>query len=205
VSRSATAEIPLYHPSPGTGPSVLDWEVDPRSLDGLRVSEEVYWRDYYALLSVVTNGTTAAWRRNQCRIMGPIWFMPGSSRSSSTPERQAFFSRTPDGLYAPIAHEDGVIRSRVLPGFQFRLADLCRQPDPKDLRADSVYADFVLPGYRAAELRAEAEARQEAERLAAAEIQARQDAERRAAAEADRAERLVRRLRELGLDPNAPD
>jgi malate synthase len=41
--------------------------------------------------------------------------------------------------------DDGVIRSRVLPGLQFRLADLCRRPEHGTLRDDPVYAAFVLP------------------------------------------------------------
>ncbi|WP_295431821.1 Uma2 family endonuclease [uncultured Thiodictyon sp.] len=99
-----------------------------------------------------------------------------------TPEQQAFFIRTPAGVYVPISPEDGVIRSRVLPGFQFRLADLCGRPEHERLRDDPVYAAFVLPGWREAEQRAAAEARRadaEAQR-ADAEGEARRQAERRA-------------------------
>ena len=108
------------------------------------------------------------------------------------PECLAFFTRAASGLYVPIEPQDGVICSRVLPGFRFRLADLVRQPEHETLRADPVYADFVLPGWRAAEERADAEAqravaeaqaRQAAERRAAEEGCARQAAEQRAAAE----------------------
>jgi len=81
------------------------------------------------------------------------------------PERQAFFARTAAGVYVPILPDDGVIRSRVLPGLQFRLADLCTRPAPETLRDDPVYAAFVLPGWR------------EAEQLAAAEAQGRLQAE----------------------------
>ena len=108
------------------------------------------------------------------------------------PECLAFFTRAASGLYVPIEPQDGVICSRVLPGFRFRLADLVRQPEHETLRADPVYADFVLPGWRAAEERADAEAQRadaaaeradaEAQR-AVAEAQARQAAERRAAEE----------------------
>ncbi|WP_295587859.1 hypothetical protein [uncultured Lamprocystis sp.] len=71
-------------------------------------------------------------------------------------------------MYRPIDPEDGVIRSRVLPGFQFRLDDLCRRPEHSTLRDDPVYADFVLPGWREAEQRAvtEAQARREAQQRA---------------------------------------
>jgi len=90
-----------------------------------------------------------------------------------TPEQQAFFARAADGLYAPIAPVDGVIRSRVLPGFQFRLADLCRRPEHATLRDDPVYAAFVLPGWREAEERArKAEQRAEQAEQALARLQA---------------------------------
>jgi len=121
-----------------------------------------------------------------------------------TPEQQAFFTRTAAGVYVPIAPDDGVIRSRVLPGLQFRLADLCRRPEHDTLRDDPVYAAFVLPGWRAAEERAAAQAQalQQAEQhaaaeanradtessRAAAEAQARRQAEQHAAAEANRAD-----------------
>ena len=73
-------------------------------------------------------------------------------------ERQAFFTRTAAGIHVPMVPDAGVIRSRVLPGLQFRLTDLCAQPGPKAMNRDPVYADFVLPEWREAEARAEAEA-----------------------------------------------
>ena len=84
------------------------------------------------------------------------------------PERQAFFTRTAAGVYVPITPEDGVIHSRILPGLQFRLADLYRRPEHGTLRDDPIYAAFVLPGWREAEQRAavEAQARQQAEQRA---------------------------------------
>ena len=115
------------------------------------------------------------------------------------PEHQAFFTRTPAGVYVPIEPEDGVIRSRVLPGLQFRLADLCTRPEPETLRDDPVYADFVLPGWREAEQRAEAEglARREAEQRAEAEVQARQQAEQRAEEQAQARRQAEQALAEL--------
>ena len=100
------------------------------------------------------------------------------------PEHQAFFARTASGVYAPIAPLAGVIHSRVLPGFRFRPADLCRRPPHEDLRTDSVYGDFVAPALQEAERRAAAEtARADAEAARAdAEAQARQAAEARALA-----------------------
>ena len=118
------------------------------------------------------------------------------------PEHQAFFARTAAGVYAPIMPDAGVIRSGVLPGLQFRLTDLCRRPEHASLRDDPVYAAFVLPGWRAAEQRAAAQAQAlgEAERHAAAEsqragaeAQARQEAEQRADAEAQARHQAERR------------
>jgi Uma2 family endonuclease len=102
------------------------------------------------------------------------------------PECLAFFTLAASGLYVPIEPQDGVIRSRVLPDFQFRLADLVRQPEHETLRVDPVYADYVLPGWRAAEEQATAETqRADAEAARAdAEAQARQAAEQRATSEA---------------------
>ena len=105
------------------------------------------------------------------------------------PERLAFFYRTPGGLYVPLEPEDGMIHSRVLPGLRFRVDDLIRRPEHDTLRHDPIYADYVLPGWRASEERAaaetqradtEAQARRAAEERAATALQARLAAERQA-------------------------
>jgi hypothetical protein len=44
-----------------------------------------------------------------------------------------------------------VVRSRVLPGFQLRISDLIRRPDPDAMRRDPVYSGFVLPAWTRAE------------------------------------------------------
>jgi hypothetical protein len=92
------------------------------------------------------------------------------------PGHQAFYARTSAGVYVPIVPAAGVIRSLVLPGFQFRLDDLLTQPSPEAMRHDPVYAPFVLPGWREAEERAAA-AMQQAQAQAQAEAQARAVAE----------------------------
>ncbi len=79
----------------------------------------------------------------------------------------AFYARTTTGTYAPIAPVDGdLIRSTVLPGFQFRIRDLHRQPTMMELAADPVYQQFVLPQYQATLSQLQAE-RARSERLAA--------------------------------------
>jgi Uma2 family endonuclease len=86
-------------------------------------------------------------------------------------EHQAFLTRTEAGAYRPIEPVDGVIHSRVLPGFRFRLSDLNDRRDDEALRDDPVYGEFVLPRWREDRERAAAEARRadaEAERADAA-------------------------------------
>ena len=92
-----------------------------------------------------------------------------------------FYRRTPDGEYLAIpVDSDGIIRSEVLPGFQFRLTDLYRQPSLLVLSEDEVYRHFVLPEVGALKARAEQE-------------------RTRAEQEYTRAERLAAKLRELGI------
>ncbi|WP_058557697.1 Uma2 family endonuclease [Thiohalocapsa sp. ML1] len=110
-----------------------------------------------------------------------------------------FFGLSPSGVYQAIAPVDGVIQSRVLPGFQFRIDDLKRQPKPDRMLDDPVYP-FVLPGWREADRRAaaaEATAAAAAERAAAEAERAELEAERAAAAEqrAQAAECELARLR----------
>lgn len=118
-------------------------------------------------------------------------------------EHTAFYRLTPTGDYADIdAGSAGVIRSDVLPGFQFRIADLYRQPQLVELVEDEIYRPFVLLEYQAQKARADYEhalveqerARAEQEQLIAQQERARAEQERA------RAERLAARLRALGLD-----
>jgi hypothetical protein len=101
------------------------------------------------------------------------------------PEHQACYSRAATGLYLPIPPQDGVIHSQVLPGFRFRLADLCTQPSVEAMQDDPIYAEFVLPEWR------------EARQLAAAEATARKQAEARAQEAEQAVARLQAQLRAL--------
>ncbi len=90
-----------------------------------------------------------------------------------------FYRLGADGRYEEIQPDaEGVIRSEVLPGFQFRQRDLFRRPSIEELALDEAYSGYVIPGYQAA-----VAARQQAEEQAAAEMAARQQAEEQAAAE----------------------
>jgi Uma2 family endonuclease len=108
-----------------------------------------------------------------------------------------FYRLNAKGRYEEIEPDaEGVIRSEVLPGFQFRLRDLYRMPELEELALDEVYQGYVLLKYQAAiaEAAAEAAARQEAEERAAAEAAARQQAEERATAAEDRMQAMEAEL-----------
>ena len=66
-------------------------------------------------------------------------------------DRLAFYRMTRRGVYRPIPSDDGIVRSRVLPGFQFRKDDLLRRPAMKTLRHDSLYREFLLPDWQRVE------------------------------------------------------
>lgn len=71
-------------------------------------------------------------------------------------EHMHFYQRAPSGVYVEIEPDaQGVIRSQILPGFQFRLSDLKRQPTLEVLAFDEVYQGYVLLHYQAAAARAE--------------------------------------------------
>ncbi|MYC93624.1 MAG: Uma2 family endonuclease [Caldilineaceae bacterium SB0661_bin_32] len=105
-----------------------------------------------------------------------------------------FYRLTASRRYAEIRPDAaGVIRSQVLPGFQFRRRDLLTLPVQEELALDDVYSGYVIPALQIAvtEAEEEAAARREAERRREEEAQraqeeaaARQAAEQRAEAEA---------------------
>ncbi len=111
-----------------------------------------------------------------------------------------FYRLGAGGRYEEIQPDaEGVIRSAVLPGFQFRRRDLFRRPDIEELALDEVYSGYVLPGYQAAVARADAEAQRadtEAQR-ADTEATARRAAEERAQALEERAQALEAELARL--------
>ena len=72
-------------------------------------------------------------------------------------ERMRFYALAPDGEYEEIPPDaNGVIRSNVLSGLQFRQDDLHRRPRLVALALDDVYAEYVLPEFGAAVKRADA-------------------------------------------------
>jgi len=100
-----------------------------------------------------------------------------------------FYQRTATGAYIEMpADADGIIRSQILPGFQFRRRDLKRLPTLEELALDPVYQGYVLLHYQAA-AQAAAQERQRAEQE-----------QQRAEQERQRAERFAALLREMGVD-----
>ena len=70
-------------------------------------------------------------------------------------ERMRFYTLTSDGRYEEIPPDsNGVIRSNILSGFQFRLDDLHHRPRLAELALDKVYSEFVIPDFQAAVTRA---------------------------------------------------
>lgn len=112
-----------------------------------------------------------------------------------------FYRLNAVGVYAPIQPVNGVIRSHVLPGFQFRQADLYHLPEPPHMVVDDVYNHFISPYLRVERERAElAIQRAEEEQARAAQQQARAEAESaRAQQERARADRYAAKLAELGI------
>ncbi len=116
-----------------------------------------------------------------------------------------FYYRNSSGQYEPLKPVNGVIRSRVLPGFQFRIADLYRQPSLLELAEDEVYQGFVMQEYQAKKKQAEHErqAKEQAQLQAEqAQLQAEQERREKELAQ-QRLEQLAVKLRELGIDPTS--
>ncbi|MDM8515948.1 Uma2 family endonuclease [Desulfobacterales bacterium HSG16] len=59
----------------------------------------------------------------------------------------AFYSLGKNGKYRDIG-TGSIIKSAILPGFQFRLSDLYRQPPLEELAEDEIYHSYVFPSYK---------------------------------------------------------
>ena len=108
-------------------------------------------------------------------------------------EHMHFYRLTDAGRYEEIQPDaGGVIHSEVLPGFQFRLEDLQRQPELAELALGEVYSGYVIPDFQIAVTRAERAEQQAAlaEQRAEDEAAARREAEERMQAMAAELARL---------------
>lgn len=100
----------------------------------------------------------------------------------------AFYRLNKRGSYSPLPQPGGIIRSDVLPGFQFRIEDLYNYPSLKSITNDEVYQAFVLKD------------RQELERQVLAERQRTETAEQQAEQERQERLALIAKLQKLGID-----
>ncbi len=108
------------------------------------------------------------------------------------------------GKYRSIPHPGGILRSEVLPGFQFRLADLYAHPDLREKLDDPVYNSFILLEYQAEHHRADVEQQraEAADQYAKVERQRAEVERQRAEAERQERLRLAAMLKDLGIDPD---
>jgi Uma2 family endonuclease len=117
-----------------------------------------------------------------------------------SPRLRRFYRLNAQGVYEPLpVGPGGLVRSEVLPGFQWRLGDLERQPSLEALIDDPVYQGYVLLNLQQERQRANQEqqrAEQEQQRAEQAELRVQQ--------ERAQVERLTAQLRALGIDPDAP-
>ncbi|KPA10297.1 protein containing DUF820 [Candidatus Magnetomorum sp. HK-1] len=60
----------------------------------------------------------------------------------------AFYRLNQKGNYVKIKPEKGVIRSAILPGFQFRIDDIYLLPDLDELINDEVYKSYILVDFQ---------------------------------------------------------
>ncbi len=103
----------------------------------------------------------------------------------------AFYRLNQQGVYTPIPQPDRIIRSNILPGFQFYISDLYSQPDFHDRINDPVYSSFILLEF------------QEEQKQKEQEKQRADSVEKMLEQEKQRADALTEQLRKLGIDPGS--
>ncbi len=123
----------------------------------------------------------------------------------------AFYRLDEKGKYRKIRPaENDIIRSEVLPGFQFRINDLYEQPSLEKLTEDVVYQAYVLPFHQKVKQRAESEKHRAeyaelqliSERRRAEQVGLQLIAERQRAEQAEqRSALLAEKLKQLGIVP----
>ena len=111
-------------------------------------------------------------------------------------ETHTAFYRLKNKKYQPIDTSDGVVRSEVLKGFQFRVNDLYSRPSIDDLMHDPVYKHYVLLSKQEEIKRANNEKKRadEATRREYAEKKRADDEKKRADDEKKRADEATRLL-----------
>ncbi len=118
----------------------------------------------------------------------------------------AFYRLDKRGRYRKIRPGKGdIIRSKVLPGFQFRVSDLYTRPSLEEMAEDEIYNKYVFPSHKKVKQRAEKEkqrAQQEKQRAekekqrAEKEKQRAEKAEKQISLEKQRIEQAEKQLTE---------
>ena len=72
-------------------------------------------------------------------------------------DRTVFYRLSKSGQYEQVQPINGILKSEVLPGFQFREKDLYSRPSQEEMSEDEVYKYFVFLSYQAEKQRANAE------------------------------------------------
>ena len=108
----------------------------------------------------------------------------------------AFYRLNSKGVYENIKNDDGIIKSKVLPGFCFRVKDLYSQPPLEELINDEVYKSYVLKSFQEQAQKAEKE-RQRAKKAEKAINAERIKAEKAISAERIRAEKAEKEAKIL--------
>jgi hypothetical protein len=103
-------------------------------------------------------------------------------------DETAFYYLDSKGLYKPLKpNRNGIVKSKVLKNFQFRVEDLYNRPSDRQLVEDRIYQKYVMIDYQKERKKAvEANKKANAERQKADEAKKRLEAERKKADEANK-------------------
>ena len=110
-------------------------------------------------------------------------------------KRTVFYHRLKSGGYAEIKPVKGIVKSKILRGFQFRIVDLYSRPSLEEMSEDEVYRDFVMPSYQAEKQKVKIEFKR-----AEQEKQKAEQAEQRAEQEKQKVKYLFAKLKSLGVN-----
>ncbi len=117
-------------------------------------------------------------------------------------KRTVFYHRLKSGEYARIKPVKGIVKSKILHGFQFRIADLYNRPSLEEMSEDEVYGDFIMPSYQAEKEKVKIEFKraEQAEQRVEQEKQRAEQAEQRAEREKQKVKYLFAKLKSLGVE-----
>ena len=104
----------------------------------------------------------------------------------------AFYRLQNNGIYESIPLDNGIMRSTVMQGFQFRVNDIYECPDFKTLINDDIYKDYILLDYQKQCKKAEEE--RKAKELALKEVEKERTAKEQALKELAQLKLLIKKM-----------